>query len=179
LVILPTHRVLSGGAGLNAAELLLRLRGHFTLTTFARTARAEFLECLRRSQAHAGVGVVLTGAAEVSVATLSDPKVLERYAAHLAPVVRRLDVAVLDTVILRGLMGIDCTAAAQEGQLTYTHDDDTALRAIEEGAQAVFLMNPPRIGDVQAVCLAGETMPEKSTYFYPKLPTGLVFRPLE
>jgi uncharacterized protein (DUF1015 family) len=63
--------------------------------------------------------------------------------------------------------------------LTYTHDDDAALRAIHGGAQAAFLMNPPRIEDVQAVCLAGETMPEKSTYFFPKLPTGLVFRPLE
>jgi uncharacterized protein (DUF1015 family) len=179
LVILPTHRVLSGAAGLNAAELLARLRGHFTLATFARTARAEFIECLRRNQEHAGVGVVLAGADDLSVATLSDPQALDKYAAHLAPVVRRLDVAVLDTVILRGLMGIDCTAAAQEGHLTYTHDDDAALRAIDAGAQAVFLMNPPRIEDVQAVCLAGETMPEKSTYFYPKLPTGLVFRPLD
>ena len=121
----------------------------------------------------------MAGADELLVATLSDPHALDRYAAHLAPVVRRLDVAVLDTVILRGLMGIDCTAAAQEGHLAYTHDDDAALRAIDAGAQAVFLMNPPRIEDVQAVCLAGETMPEKSTYFYPKLPTGLVFRPLD
>ena len=179
LVILPTHRVLSGGARLHAAELHTRLRSHFTLTAFARTARTEFLECLRRSRQHAGVGIVLAGADEVYVAILSDPKALDRYAQHLAPVVRRLDVAVLDTVILRGLMGIDCTAAAQEGHLAYTHDDDAALRAIDAGAQAVFLMNPPRIEDVQAVCLAGETMPEKSTYFYPKLPTGLVFRPLE
>ena len=179
LVILPTHRVLSGGAGVSTSELLARLRHHFQLTTFARTARAEFLECLRRNQALGSVGAVLAGADQLCVATLADPKVLDTYAAHLAPVVRRLDVAVLDTVILRGLLGIDCTAAAQEGHLTYTHDDDTALRAIDAGAQAVFLMNPPRIEDVQAVCLAGETMPEKSTYFFPKLPTGLVLRPLE
>src|SRR5262249_43320780 len=119
LVILPTHRVLGAGAGLHAAEVFARLRDHFALTTFARTARSEFLECLRRGQAHAGLGVVVAGAAELAVATLSDATLLERYAAHLAPVVRRLDVAVLDTVVLRGLMGIDCTAAAQEGHLTY------------------------------------------------------------
>ncbi len=179
LVILPTHRVLAGGAGLNTVDLLSRLRRHFECTTFVREARAEFLACLRRNQEHGGIGVVVAGSDEWCVATLSDASVLETYAAHLAPVVRRLDVAVLDTVMLRGLMGIDCTAAAQEGHLTYTHDDDTALRAIDDGAQAVFLMNAPRIEDVQAVCLAGETMPEKSTYFFPKLPTGLVFRPLE
>jgi uncharacterized protein (DUF1015 family) len=40
-------------------------------------------------------------------------------------------------------------------------------------------MNPPDVTDVQAVCLAGETMPEKSTYFYPKLLTGLVFHPFD
>jgi hypothetical protein len=69
----------------------------------------------------------------------------------------------------------DHDRAAQAGDLIYTHDDDGALRAVDEGAQAAFLMNPPRIEDVQAVCLAGETMPEKSTYFYPKLADGLVF----
>jgi uncharacterized protein (DUF1015 family) len=179
LVILPTHRVLSAGAGLSPAELLARLRRHFKLTTFARTAGAEFLACLRQNQQHGAIGVAVAGSDEWCVATLADASVLDTYAAHLAPVVRRLDVAMLDTVVLRGLMGIDCTAAAQEGQLTYTHDDEAALHAINEGAQATFLMNPPRIEDVQAVCLAGETMPEKSTYFYPKLPTGLVFRPLE
>jgi len=179
LVILPTHRVLSAGAGVNAAELLAWLRQYFKLTTFARTARREFLECLRRNQAQAGIGAVLAPGDQLHVLTLADTKALDTYAAHLAPVVRHLDVAVLDTVILRGLARIDCTTAAQEGHLTYTHDAETALRAIDEGAHAVFLMNPPRIEDVQAVCLAGETMPEKSTYFFPKLPTGLVFRPLE
>ena len=179
LVILPTHRVLSGGAGVAAADVLARLRRHFQCTTFARGARTEFLACLRRNQQHGGIGVVVAGSDAWCVATLADASVLQTYAAHLAPVVQRLDVAVLDTVMLRGVLGIDCTAAAQEGHLTYTHDDDLALRAINEGAQAVFLMNPPRIEDVQAVCLAGETMPEKSTYFFPKLPTGLVFRPLE
>jgi len=179
LVILPTHRLLSAAAAVNAAELLARLRRHFTLTSFARAKRAEFLACLAQNREGGGIGIVFAGGDECWVATLTDASVLETYAAHLAPVVRRIDVAVLDTVILRGLAGIDCTAAAQEGQLTYTHDDTDALRAVQEGAGVAFLMNPPRIEDVQAVCLAGETMPEKSTYFFPKLPTGLVFRPLE
>jgi uncharacterized protein (DUF1015 family) len=156
-----------------------RLQRHFRLTPFARGARDAFLACLRQHRDDGGIGVVVGGSSEWHVATLADPAVLDAYAAHLSPVVRRLDVAILDTVILRGLLGIDCTAAAQAGHLTYTHDDDDALRALQAGARAAFLMNAPHIEDVQAVCLAGETMPEKSTYFYPKLPTGLVFRPLE
>jgi uncharacterized protein (DUF1015 family) len=179
LVILPTHRVVAGAAGAKASDVVARLRRHFRLIPFGRGARDAFLACLRQHRDDGGIGVVVAETNEWYVATLADPAALDTHAAHLAPVVRRLDVAILDTVILRGLMGIDCTAAAQEGWLTYTHEDDDALRALEAGAHAVFLMNAPRIEDVQAVCLAGETMPEKSTYFYPKLPTGLVFRPLE
>lgn len=179
LVILPTHRVVAGAASAQASAPVARLRQHFRLTPFVRGARDAFLACLRQHRDDGGIGVVVAGSNEWYVATLADSTALDTHAAHLAPVVRRLDVAILDTVILRGLMGIDCTAAAQAGQLTYTHDDEDALRAIDAGAHAVFLMNAPRIEDVQAVCLAGETMPEKSTYFYPKLPTGLVFRPLE
>ena len=179
LVILPTHRVVAGAAGAKASAVVARLRQYFRLTPFARGARHEFLACLRQHRDDGGIGVVVAGSSEWYVATLADPTALDTHATHLAPVVRRLDVAILDTVILRGLMGIDCTAAAQEGWLTYTHDDDDAMRALEAGAHAVFLMNAPRIEDVQAVCMAGETMPEKSTYFYPKLPTGLVFRPLD
>lgn len=179
LIILPTHRVLSGAMGIDSSDLVTRLQRHFRLTRFARTARAEFRTSLRQAAQQGRLGVALAGRDELLVASLEDPAVIEKYAAAVAPVVRALDVTVLDTIILRGLMGIDCTAAAQDGRLTYTHDDDAALNAVEHGAQAAFLVNPPRIDDVQAVCGAGETMPEKSTYFYPKLLTGLVFHPLE
>jgi len=179
LVVLPTHRVISGIAGLDGRELLTRLSGHFHLTTFPRTARREFLSWLRQPPQQGRLGIVLAGNDQLVVARLNDPSVLDQYAAALAPVVRQLDVTLLDAVVLRGLLRIDCTAAGQEGHLTYTHDDDAALDAIENNAQAAFLMNAPRIEDVQAVCIAGETMPQKSTYFYPKLLTGLVFHPFE
>lgn len=176
LVILPTHRVLAGVPGLATSDLLARLEPHFRLRAFARTARAEFWASLRRHRGSFGVAV--SGGDQLVIATLENCSLLQRYAATLAPVVRDLDVTLLDTVVLRGLLGQDCTAAAQDGQLTYTHDDDAALDAVAAGAQVAFLMNPPCIEDVQSVCLAGETMPQKSTYFFPKLLTGLVFHPL-
>ncbi len=178
LVILPTHRVLAA-TGIESREIVTRLRRHFRLAAFPRTARAEFWSCLRHAFQPVRLGVALAGSDELYVATLDDPAVMDQYAAELAPRVRRLDVTVLDTVILRGVLGIDCAAAAQEKRLTYTHDDDAAFSAVDGGAQVGFLMNPPRIDDVQAVCLAGQTMPEKSTYFFPKLLTGLVFHPLD
>lgn len=179
LVILPTHRVLHGLGGLDPGDVETRLRRHFRLNAFAASARHEFLACLRQLPQWGRFGIGLARSDRLFIATLKDPALIDQHAAGLAPVVRRLDVTVLDSVVLRGLFGLDCSAAAQEGRLMYTHDDGTALDMLGQGAQVAFLMNPPRIEDVQAVCAAGETMPEKSTYFYPKLLTGLVFHSLE
>jgi len=176
LLILPTHRVLRD-TGLRAADLLSRLRQHFRLTAFALSERPAFEACLRAAPGR--FGVALAGSDALLVATVDDPSTLAPQLADLAPAVRGLDVAILDRVILRSGLGIDGTAAAQAGRLTYTHDDEAALDAVHQGAEAAFLINPPRIADVVAVCAAGETMPEKSTYFYPKLLTGLVFHPLQ
>ena len=177
LVILPTHRVVTGALRVDAAEALSRLRRYFALQAFPSSARREFTAHVQA--AHGRFGIALAGRDELLVATLADAAGIEPYVAPLAPSVRRLDVAVLDRVILRGLLDIDCTAAAQDGKLAYTHDDDSALDAVRDGGQAAFLINPPSMDEVLAVCVAGETMPEKSTYFYPKLLTGLVFHPLD
>ena len=75
---------------------------------------------------------------------------------------------------------IDCTAAAQAGELIYTHRDVEAVGMVDRGeSEAAFLMQPPTMAEVEAVCLAGHTMPEKSTYFYPKLLSGLVLHALD
>jgi len=64
-------------------------------------------------------------------------------------------------------------------ELAFTHDDAEAVAAVASGdASAAFLVSPPSMESVRAVCLAGEVMPEKSTYFHPKLLTGLVIYPL-
>lgn len=178
LVILPTHRILGAATGVDARTVLDSLRPHFRLTPFARSAASDFRAAVREASEQARFGVALAGRDELLLAVLDDPAALAKFAAHLDPSVRALDVAVLDTLVLRGLLGLDCTSAAQAGHLTYTHDDGGALNAVHEGAQAAFLVKPPRIADVLAVCRAGQTMPEKSTYFYPKLLTGLVFHPL-
>ena len=93
--------------------------------------------------------------------------------------VRYLDVTVLDAYLLRRVFGIDCTKSAQEGVLTYTHDDAEALALGRDGKGIAFLLHVPRMAEIEAVCLADQVMPEKSTYFYPKLQSGLVFHSLE
>jgi uncharacterized protein (DUF1015 family) len=64
--------------------------------------------------------------------------------------------------------------------ISYTPDWRAAVRAVDAGeAETAFLMRPTRIEDVFAVAQRGETMPQKSTYFYPKLPSGLLFLPVD
>src|SRR5262249_37306197 len=91
-------------------------------------------------------------------------------AAGRPPTVRGLGVAVLHGAILDPILGVG------PGELEFTHEDSEAFEAVASGrATAAFLLNPPSVAAVRAVCLAGELMPEKSTYFYPKLASGLVF----
>jgi uncharacterized protein (DUF1015 family) len=109
-----------------------------------------------------------------------DLAAVDRILAAVHPVVRRMDVSILDGVLLGDVLGIDCARAGQDGVLTYTHDDREALSAVDRKlAAAAFLLRSPRMREVEAACRAGQTMPQKSTYFFPKLKTGLVFHLLD
>jgi uncharacterized protein (DUF1015 family) len=94
--------------------------------------------------------------------------------------VRRLDLAVLHAALLDDRLGLDQDAIAGGRHLDYTRSSAEALGAVERGdAQAAILVRPTRLEQLAAVASAGDVMPQKSTYFYPKLLTGMVFNPLE
>ena len=93
---------------------------------------------------------------------------------------RSLDAAVVEAIVLRGILGIDQQSAAAGGSLAFTHDGDEALRLVESGdCSAAFLLSPAPVEQVLSMADAGERMPQKSTYFYPKLPAGLVMNSLD
>jgi hypothetical protein len=160
-----------------ADEILKRFAEAFDVRSFDR--QAELIEALNADDARGAVAVRIAGRAPSYLLRLGDPARLAEAFPDLAPVVRRLDVTILDGFVLRRLLGIDATRAAQEGQLAYTHDDREALTATDHGANLAFLLPRPRMRDIEAVCLSGQVMPEKSTYFYPKLESGLVFHLLD
>jgi uncharacterized protein (DUF1015 family) len=95
------------------------------------------------------------------------------------PAWKRLDVSVLQFAVLRDVFGIDDAALAAGGAVTYTQDTRAAVGAVTSGqAACAFLLNATPVDQVLAVADAGGRMPQKSTYFYPKLPTGLVMHPV-
>jgi uncharacterized protein (DUF1015 family) len=91
---------------------------------------------------------------------------------------RELDAAILETLVLRRALGMSEEDVEAKRGIAYTASALAAIDSLGEGTQAVFLMRPTPVEQVRAVAAAGETMPPKSTYFFPKLLTGIVFNPL-
>ena len=90
---------------------------------------------------------------------------------------RRLNVSIVDHVIVEELLGI--SQDKKEALLAYNHDRlDTISKVSARQYQLAILMSPVKAEVIKAISDAGERMPRKSTYFYPKLPSGLVFHRL-
>ena len=112
--------------------------------------------------------------------TLKDPKSLEAALPDKPDAYRRLDTAALEALILRGPAGLSEDDISHLNGLAYSKDTADALAAVNDGrADAAFIMHGTPIDQVREVANAGETMPPKSTFFYPKIPTGLLVNPLE
>ena len=111
---------------------------------------------------------------------LKDAAVMKEFMPEKSEASRGLDVSVLHTLILERALGIDRENMASQKNLTYTRDLNEALSTVEsDEMQCAFILNPTRVEEIGAVAAAGEKMPQKSTYFYPKLITGLVMNNLE
>jgi uncharacterized protein (DUF1015 family) len=166
--LLPTHRLLRGGAGraFSRDDLWMRLDDGWDVEEHDSLAAAAAAAALVRDQRHA-FGV----RARDGSALLSRPRIPASSPRAC------LDVAVLQDQVL-GPAGAD-EAAIREGALAYTRSLDEVDRAVVAGEALLgFAVNPATTAEMIAVADAGEVMPQKSTYFYPKVPTGLVLSPL-
>jgi uncharacterized protein (DUF1015 family) len=112
--------------------------------------------------------------------TLKDQAIADEAMPGMPDAYRRLDTAALEALVLRGTLGMSEDDISHLRGLDYSKSLDDARGAVEEGrVDAAFFMRPTPVEQVREVAESGEQMPPKSTYFYPKVPTGLVFNPLE
>jgi hypothetical protein len=90
---------------------------------------------------------------------------------------RNLDVSILQSLVLDKVLGISIQDIGAGRHVAFCKEWDEAFRLLRNGGgQACFFMNPTKMSEVREVAIeCGERMPQKSTYFYPKVPTGLVF----
>ncbi len=173
LTVFPTHRLVRGLSSAQLQALATALRRDFEIEELAD---AGGLVPAAGDRVRIGYIDARGGA---SLLTLRDPAIADRAAPDRAEPYRRLDTAVLEAVILKGALGMADDDIDHLNGLGYARDPQQALALVQDGEyDAAFFMTPTPIERVQAVAAAGESMPPKSTYFYPKVPTGLLFNPL-
>jgi uncharacterized protein (DUF1015 family) len=177
LLVLPTHRMVHGVAEAALETLAERCQPWFEVSTGDESDPAAIGERLRR----AGESTVA-----LAVRRPQQAKTLWlrlRKDADLStlgpPTLGRLDVSVLHGLILDPILGIGAEAMAKQQNLTYSHDLPATLAKVASGGvQAAFLMNATKTYQVLDACEAGFVLPQKSTFFQPKLATGLVMQKL-
>jgi uncharacterized protein (DUF1015 family) len=183
LVVFPTHRHAHSLAGFSFDELVRQAASTFHVEELPRGAPADVLTgALGKAKARGpsvvaaapdGRAVLLTLRGDVD---LSAHPTLSRQPA----VLRKTDVAVLHAGLLEGVLGITPAAQAAKTNLWYPQDAPGALGELRAGkGDVLFLMNATPVVDVRDVAEAGEVMPQKSTFFFPKVPTGLAVHTLD
>jgi uncharacterized protein (DUF1015 family) len=111
--------------------------------------------------------------------TLKDQAIADAALFGHSEAYRRLDTGVLETLLLKGALGLSDEDISHFNGLFYARDTAEALALVQSGEyDAAFLMRPTPVAQVREIAAAGENMPPKSTYFFPKLLTGLLFNPL-
>ncbi len=180
LLVFPTHRVVHGLPGFDLEEVLERAKQFFEVTTLhADDPAAVRAELEQRGKARPTFAIAV-GDGNVSYLSLLRDVSLDAVESLKGPeVLRTLDVTLLHALVLEGILGIDRVAQEAQTNLRYVKDTAAALALAKDATvQAVFLMNPTPVAHVKAVADAGEVMPQKSTFFYPKLASGLVINPI-
>lgn len=183
VVILPTHRLVRAMPPVRPAELEEKLRQYFHVEEFPRDAdgRRRFLETLEHPKDGERVlGASFTDDPRYLALRPRDAEAMERLAPDMSPELRGLDVTTLHVLLMEHILGVSTRDAVNTDAVAYTHDAEEALAEAEAGrCQAALILNPPSAGEMIAVSLKGEKMPQKSTYFFPKLVTGLVIHKVE
>jgi uncharacterized protein (DUF1015 family) len=185
LVVFPTHRHVHSLPSFSYDDLLERARGTFEETTLPAGAGADVLLASLREAGRKGPSVVaVSREGRAVVLTLRPGLDLSRHPTlgRQPDVLRQTDVVVLHTGLLEGALGITPEAQAAKTNLWYPQDAAAAmaeLRGTPGRGDVLFLMNPTPVAQVRAVAEAGLVMPQKSTFFYPKVPTGLAIHTLD
>ena len=174
LVVFPTHRIVRDLPNYEQGAILEKCAEYFDVTP--NLSREQSSAMLDEAYNKGDKAFALyTGGGEYTVLKLKDIGVMREFMAGASEDLRNLDVSVLHTLILERVFGIDKENMANQINLTYTRVFDEAISAVDSGkANCSFLLNSTRVSEISGVAAAGEKMPQKSTYFYPKLTTGLV-----
>jgi uncharacterized protein (DUF1015 family) len=172
LTIFPTHRLVRGLDAARRAALAEAIERDFVATAVARDQIAPV----------AGTGPLELGyvdARQTLHLALRDQSIADAALAELPSAYRRLDTGVLEALLLKGALGLTDEDISHLHGFGYARDAAQALELVESGEyDAAFVLRPTPVEAVREVAASGVNMPPKSTYFFPKVLTGLVINPL-
>jgi len=162
ITVISSHRLVHSSIG---EEFLEEAEGYFTVEKC--DSREEMLEKVYSGENSFG----FFGGGNFYLLKLRSPRVMDELIQQRPRVWKTLDVVILHHLIIGKLLGIE----REENHISYRIDAQEAQEAVERGeANAAFFLKPPSLKEIRDVSFAGEKMPGKSTYFFPKLLTGLV-----
>jgi uncharacterized protein (DUF1015 family) len=186
LVVLPTHRLVQNLDSFSREKLLKDIKEYFEVEVFKE--KDSMFELLGKSfkEGKHSFGLFINDGKFYAL-TLRNLKIMDSLLPDKSPELRKLDVTILHTLVLDKMLGIDKEKLAQGtmrggGFVVYIKGIgdavDESIQSVKSGAQAVFFMNPTRVQEVETVSKNFEVMPQKSTFFQPKVWTGFTINKL-
>lgn len=185
VVVLPTHRLVAGLEKFDIDELIGRVKEDFSVSEYAFAGSQEKPAAKQKMLEHMKAGFengqnnigIYASSGGFYICELTNVAAMSAISRH-SVAWQKLDVAVLHKLILEKILGIGSEQLAAQSNVEYIKDTggaiDEAIDKVDSGEkQAVFFLNPTKLDQVSAVASAGEKMPQKSTFFYPKVFTGL------
>ena len=178
LIILPAHRLVHGLSRSTLAGLMDGLSNFFTTEEVPLDKSDIYRQVDRLLSENTGeLKLIMYGLKEeqLLVLKLIDTATIRPMIPYFhSELYQKLDVSIVDHVILEELLGLTPDTAGVS--IAYSDDVQEAVNSVlEKEYQLAFIVNPVRPGVIKAIADSGDRMPRKSTYFYPKIPAGLVF----
>jgi uncharacterized protein (DUF1015 family) len=190
LIVLATHRLVDNLKSFCFEKFIADLKGNFEITEFqfdsprdkTDTKQKALAKMRAEQQIDKNAFVIYSGHNAFYLTALKDKQAMDS-ASEKSSSWRSLDVSVLHKLVLEKLLGIDEKQLASQSNVEYIKDTDNAIDEsidkVDAGQkQVAFFMNPPKMEQIQMIADQGEKMPQKSTYFYPKIYTGLTINKL-
>lgn len=176
LVVLPTHRLIKNLSDTRLEDLPLQLERYFTLEVATIEAARTWIK--EKIAAETRFALLLKDKAYKL--TLRDIALMDTVSEGHCEAWKRLDVSILQMLVLDRSLGISWTDLAHTPDVAYTRDENEAVQKVQSGEyQIACLLQNPAVNEVRDVASAGDKMPQKSTFFFPKLWSGLILRSLE
>ena len=172
LLVLPTHRIVKSLSPYSEKEFLEHLSEFFKLTS---CSDEEALTALNKNGVKPNVFAGVFGNAGSLLFEFNHLKSAAKFLPqNKPPVWYEVDANLLMNLVFHGLMGV--APEKKQSLIEYTRSSEEAIRAVRQRrAEAAFLLQTPQVDTIRQLAYAGERMPQKTTYFYPKLASGFFF----